>query len=448
MGSFVPHTDPEIDAMLEYLELGSLEALYGEIPERLKLDGPLKLAKGVSEVDTLARMSELAAANTPVGKDLVCFAGGGAYDHDLSTAARALGSRPEFVTSYTPYQPEVAQGVLQALFEFQSLVCRISGLDISNASLYDGGSALVEAVNLAASATKRQRVVLSQALNPSFREMVKTFANGTGHQIVEAPLKGTVTDLDAMDLTDAAAICIGFPNYLGEVEDLPRLRSMCDASGALMVVVYDPVSISVLRTPGELGADIAVAEGQSLGLPLSFGGPYLGLFSAKTEFTRLVPGRLVGRTVDLDHKTAYVSTLRTREQDIRREKASSNVCTNQTLMAVQASIYLSWLGKSGFRELGQRCHSATRYLAGLLTQIEGVEVLGHSYVREFPIRLPKDADQVISEMVGEGFLAGIAIGAGFEGTAVEGSLLVTATEKRTKAEIDGFVDSLRKVLGK
>ena len=448
MGSFVPHTDTEIEKMLASLGLEEIDDLYDHLPDGARFKGDLSIPIGVSEADVLDLMESLASKNRPTGRELICFAGAGAYDHDFSTAAAALASQSAFVTSYTPYQPEVAQGVLQALFEYQTLISRVAGLDVTNASLYDGGTALVEAVNLACAHSKRSRVLVSRGIHPHYREMIQTYAKGSGHEIVEVGLSGCSTDLDGVSLQGAAALCIGYPNYLGEIEDLEAAKRLCEASGALLVVVYDPVSVATLRSPGDMGADVAVAEGQSLGIPLSFGGPYLGLFSAKSELVRSVPGRLVGETVDVDEKKAYVTTLRTREQDIRREKASSNVCTNQTLIAIQAAIHLSWLGKSGFSELSRRCFSATRYLADGISRIPGAKVLNRNYFREFVVELPIDAGTAIERMAERGFLAGVAIGEGFEESPLVGTLLVTATEKRTKAEIDGYLQTLKEVVAK
>ncbi len=448
MGSFVPHTDAEIAEMLSNLGLQEIDDLYDHLPDGARFNGELSIPVGVSEADVLDFMDSLARKNRPTGRELICFAGGGAYDHDASAAAMAMASQSAFVTSYTPYQPEVAQGVLQALFEYQSLISRLSGLEVTNASLYDGGTALVEAANLACAHTGRSRVLISRGIHPNYRQMIKTYARGSGHEVVEVALSGCSTDLSSVSLNGAAALCIGYPNYLGEIEDLQEAKRLCEVSGALLVVVYDPVSVASLKSPGELGADVAVAEGQSLGVPLSFGGPYLGLFSAKSGLVRSVPGRLVGETVDMEGRTSYVTTLRTREQDIRREKASSNVCTNQTLIAIQAAIYLSWLGRSGYAELSRRCFSATRYLADGVSLIPGVRVLNRNFFREFAVELPIDAVLTVEQMADRGFLAGVAIKEGYEESPLEGALLITATEKRTRIEIDNYLQALREVVAK
>jgi len=412
----------------------------------------------VPEPDVLVHMEDLAATNRPVGRDLVCFAGGGAYDREIPAVTRALASRSEFVTSYTPYQPEVAQGVLQALFEFQTLVARLAGAELANASLYDGAAALVEATNLALDATGRQIVWLSQGVNPSWRSVLETLAAGTGHVVVEVPLvdgsthwSSAVSGSSAMSGSSSppgepGVVVVAYPNYLGCLEDLGEARALCDRTGALLVVAFDPICAGLLRSPGDWGADVAVGEGQPLGMPLGFGGPYLGLFACKSAYVRRLPGRLVGETVDIEGRRAYVTTLRAREQDIRREKATSNVCTNQTLMAVTAAIQMGWLGTSGIAEVALRSARGAHYCRKALLAVPGVEPLVSTpTMNEFALRLPLGADVLVERLVDEGFLAGIAL----DDTYTEGrhdGLLVAVTERRTRAEIDSFADTFAKAL--
>jgi len=443
VAGYVPHTDEEIDAMLAFVGVASLDELYGAVPGALRLAGGLDLAPGLSEPDVLAAVSGLAGRNRAA--ELVCFAGAGAYDHEIPAATRALAGRSEFVTAYTPYQPEVSQGVLQALFEYQTLLCRLSGMEISNASLYDGANACVEAANLAVAATGRQQLWVSQGLHPHWRQTLATFAAGTGHEMVEAPLADGTTRWPADG--EPAAVIVQSPNFLGCLEDLHGARHAADAAGALMVVARDPVASGLLRTPGELGADVVVGEGQPFGIPLSYGGPYLGLFTTRQSLVRRLPGRLVGETVDTEGRRAYVTTLRAREQDIRREKASSNVCTNQTLMAVAAAIQLSWLGTAGLRELAVRCARGTRYCREALLAIDGVEPAAPAPVlREFAVRTPVPPTALVERLADEGFLAGVAVDEGFEGTDYQGSLLVAVTERRTRAEIDAFAAAFEKAV--
>lgn len=433
--------------MLSFIGLDSLDDLYQSIPQALKLSRDLDIEDEKSEVEVIEEMENYAAKNSSVGRSLVCFAGGGVYDHDLYAAVKMLGSRGEFVTAYTPYQPEVAQGVLQALFEYQTMVSRLAGLPISNASLYDGASALVEAINLACSKTRRSRIVMSEALNPNYRAVAETFAVGPGHDIETAPISADGKTLWPAKSNGVAAYVVSYPNYLGLFEDMAAVKALAVESGALLIVAYDPIAVSICKSPGELGADVAIAEGQPLGIPLSFGGPYLGLFSITSELVRFLPGRLVGETVDTSDQPAYVTTLRAREQDIRREKASSNVCTNQTLMAIWAAIHLSWLGKQGFRELGIASLSSKVYLAGELEKAKiGTQVQNGTSFREFPLRLDKSPRSVIAEMIEQGYLAGIALEGQNALSNFDNTLVIATTEKRTKSEIDGYVESLTKVV--
>ncbi len=446
MSSFTPHTSDEVESMLKFMGLTSFEQLYDTIPIALQLRRSLDLPEALSEVEVIDELAAYGKKNRNASIDLVCFAGGGSYDHDIATVTSTLGLRGEFVTAYTPYQPEVAQGVLQAIFEFQTMISRISGLAITNASLYDGGSALVEAINLACAKTRRSKVVLSEGVNPNWRGVASTFAEGPGHELVTAKVDQEGRTIWPESDSTVAAYVVGYPNFLGFIEDIAAARKLATDSGALLIVAYDPIAISLLKSPGELGADIAIAEGQPLGIPLSYGGPYLGLFSVTMDLVRLLPGRLVGETVDTEDRTSYVTTLRAREQDIRREKASSNVCTNQTLMAVWAAIQMSWWGKEGFYEVGRSSLSSRVYLENRLIE-EGLLDRRSSTptLREFPVRFNKSASDVVEAMVGEGFLAGVALEGANSISNFDGSLLIALTEKRTRSQIDSYVKSLKEV---
>jgi glycine dehydrogenase subunit 1 len=436
--------------MLATIGLSSREELFSTVPAAVRLAGGLDLPPGMAEADVASEMSRLAGENRAAG--LVCFAGGGAYDHDIPAVVRALAYRSEFVTSYTPYQPEVAQGVLQALFEYQTLVARLAGLPVANASVYDGATAVAEAVNLATATTGRGTVWVSAGLNPRWREVLATLTAGRGTTVAEVPLLGGRTDWAGQARRAGeggappsglpAALVAPSPNYLGCIDPLGPAREAARALSALLVGVFDPVAAGLLRSPGDEGADIAVGEGQPFGAPLSFGGPYLGMFAVSAEHTRRLPGRLVGRTVDPSGRVAYVTTLRAREQDIRRERATSNICTNETLVAIAAMVQLSWLGTAGLRELALRCARGTRYLREALLAIGGVRPLVEAPVlREFAVELPVEPEMVLERMAEEGFLAGLPVSSGGKR-----GLLVAVTEKRTRAEMDSYAAALEKVV--
>ncbi|MEZ5169675.1 MAG: aminomethyl-transferring glycine dehydrogenase subunit GcvPA [Acidimicrobiia bacterium] len=445
MGHYVPHTDDEIRAMLAFCGLDSLDDLYAHIPEAVRLAGGLDMVDGLAEADASAGLAAMAGHNRTAANDLVSFAGYGAYEHELPAAVPALMMRSEFVTSYTPYQPELSQGVLQALFEYQTMVASLYGLEIANASLYDGASAAVEALNLAAAATKRRTVWVSEGVHPNVREVIATLT-GPRLDIRPAPLVNGVT-VWPDDLGEPAALLVGHPNALGALEDVPAAAALAHDAGALLVASADPVAAGVLRSAGGQGADVAVGEGQPFGTPLGLGGPYLGLFACRDApwVRRWLPGRLVGETVDANDRRSYVLTLSTREQHIRREKASSNVCTNQTLIAVAAAIHLSWLGPHGLRELATRCVRGAHYARAQLLGIPGVEpAVGADTLYEFPIRLPRPVTEVLDAVAEAGYLGGVDLTTDFPDLGH--TMLVSVTETRTREQIDGFAAALEKAL--
>lgn len=452
MPDYLPHTPEEVSEMLSFLGLSTLDDLFAHVPAALRLSGGLNMAPGMSEPDVADVFAGYTAANRATSSSLVCFAGGGAYDHEIPPVVKALSSRNEFVTAYTPYQPEVAQGVLQAIFEYQTMISRLAGLPIANASLYDGATSLVEAVNMAHGATGRSTMVMSAGVHPHWRAVVETFAAGTGHNLVVVPLRDGVTDWASVTATDVAAVVASYPNYLGVVEDLTPARELASKLNALLVVGGDPVAASVLRTAGQWGADIFVGEGQPFGTPLAFGGPYLGLFACSEAQLRRLPGRLVGETVDTEGRRAFVTTLRAREQDIRREKATSNVCTNQTLMAVTAAVQLSYLGTHGLREVATRCAQGAHYAFQELMQHSGIEAASsQAFFREFTVVTAAPADVVLRRLADEGFLGGLSVAAlaGDHDVSVDDptrSIVVAVTEKRTKKEIDAFVTAFAKAV--
>ena len=438
---FAPHTDDDVREMLGALGVDSLDDLFSQIPASVRLDHPLEIPEGVSEMEILADMKVLAGRNRSA-EDLVCFAGAGAYDHYVPSVVWSLAARSEFYTSYTPYQPELSQGVLQSLFEYQSMICEITGLEVSNASLYDGATALAEAVNLARSSPGRERVLVSGAVDPRYVDTLRTYGRGGGYEpeIFDAPHgRGGTPEVG----DDVACVIVQHPNAYGILEPARDLFGMAHAGGARAIQVFDPLSLGVLAPPGELRADVAVAEGQVLGNHLAFGGPYLGIIATRLDDVRRLPGRIVGETLDVDGRTGYVLTLQAREQHIRREKATSNICTNQTLMAIAATVYLAWLGPEGLVELGRQCAAKAAYAAQRLTEVPGVELLfpAQPFFKEFALALPLPAAEVRDALIECGFLAGVAL-PDAEGRA----LLVAVTERRTREEIDSLALALKEVL--
>jgi glycine dehydrogenase subunit 1 len=438
---FAPHTDDDVDQMLEAMGLSSVDQLFERIPDTVRLDRALQVPDGVSEMEIQADMEALAARNRSTA-DLVCFAGAGAYDHYVPAVVWPLAGRSEFYTSYTPYQPELSQGVLQALFEYQSMICELTGLEVSNASLYDGATALAEAVNLARSAGSRSRVLVSAAVDPRYVDTLRTYGRGAGYQPeVFDVADGRGGEPEVTD--DVACVIVQHPNAYGLLEPARELFGAAHAGGARAIQVFDPLSLGVLAPPGDLRADIAVAEGQVLGNHLNLGGPYLGVIATRLDDVRRLPGRIVGETLDVDGRVGFVLTLQAREQHIRREKATSNICTNQTLMAIAATVYLGWLGPQGLEELGRQCASKAAYAAERLSEVSGVEPLfgDAPFFKEFPVRLPRPANQVRDALIERGYLAGVPLR-----DADGHALLVAVTERRTREEIDGLAMTLKEVL--
>jgi glycine dehydrogenase subunit 1 len=435
---FAPHTDDDVRAMLQACGLGSLDELFDHIPEPVRLDRPLDMPAGLSEMELITELRRLAGRNRHAD-DLVCFAGGGAYDHYVPSVVWALAGRSELYTSYTPYQPELSQGVLQALFEYQSMICALTGLDVTNASLYDGPTSLVEAVHMATGATGRARVLVSGSVDPRYVETLRTYGAGEhfGVEVFPFPYQAGI---GAAVGDDVAAVVVQHPSFFGLLEPARELFDAAHRVGARTIQVFDPLSLGVLASPGELGADIAVAEGQPLGNHLNYGGPYLGIIAARTQDLRRMPGRIVGETVDVDGKRGYVLTLQAREQHIRREKATSNICTNQTLMAVAATVYLAWLGPGGLEELGRQCLAKARYAAERITDLTPAELLWPEapFFKEFAVRTPGDPAEVQRHLLEAGFLVGPVVG--------EEGLLVAVTERRTREEIDRLVKAFGEAL--
>jgi glycine dehydrogenase subunit 1 len=430
---YIPHTEDEIQRMLEAVGAESVEELFEDIPPDLRPKS-FDLPPGLPEPAVLAEMERLAGKNKT---DVVSFLGAGFYDHYIPAAVDFLSLRGEFYTAYTPYQPEASQGTLQAIFEYQTAICRLFDMDCANASSYDGGSSIFEAMMMAVRKTRREKLVISEAVNPIYRVMLDSYSSNLDLELVTVPHSGGRTDVSGlMEAVDdkTAAVVVQNPNFFGCAGDFSELFAHAREKGALSVISVYPVMQSVLKTPGEMGADVAVAEGQSLGMPLSFGGPYLGVMTCTKALVRQMPGRIVGRTVDTGGRNGYVLTLQAREQHIRRQKATSNICSNQALCALRALIHMSLLGPDGMAGVAKTCMANARYAARRLTSIPGVEMLSDApFVSEFAIRLPESAWTVVDAMAERGYVPGFPLGRYYKG--MDDCLLVACTEKHRREDI-------------
>jgi glycine dehydrogenase subunit 1 len=440
---YIPHTAQERQAMLERIGVASVEALFDTVPGELRLDREIDLPPAMGELELTDHIARLAAENTPAGQS-VCFLGGGSYDHFIPATVDFVAARSEFYTSYTPYQAEASQGTLQALFEYQTLITQLTGMDVSNASLYDGASAAAEAVLMALGATRRgDRVVTAASVHPEYRQVLATYlANLSVELVTVGTPQGTVTPEDLADAVNQQTACVLIqqPNFFGCLEEVRVLGEIAHQSKALFVVAVDPISLGLLKRPGDYGADVVVAEGQSLGNPMSFGGPYLGIMACREPFVRRMPGRLVGQTIDRRGKRCWVLTLQTREQHIRREKATSNICTNQGLLALRAAVYLATMGPEGMRSAAELCLQKARYAFDQLTRHESIEpVFDRPTFKEFVVRV---VDGRVTERLqaarAQDIFAGLPLGRWYPELA--DCLLVAVTEKRTKSEIDRLAE--------
>jgi glycine dehydrogenase subunit 1 len=443
--SFVGRSDAERRAMLERIGASRVEDLWAAIPERFRLDGPLPLPPPLAEYEVTRRFQAWAEQNAHAGR-YACFLGAGVYDHFIPAALRSIVSRSEFATAYTPYQPEVAQGTLQVIFEYQSMICELTGMEVANASMYDGATACAEAAHLAEGATGRRLVLASQALHPHTREVLRTYASAGAFELMELPAVNGAVSREALDRAlspQVAAVLWSQPSFEGVIEDGAALTEAAHRAGAYSIAAADPVALALLTPPGEDGADIVVGDGQPLGVPMSYGGPLVGFFAVRKRDVRRLPGRLAGMTVDLDGRRGYVLTLQTREQHIRREKATSNICTNQGLMALANTVYLALLGARGLREVATQCLEKAHYLAGRLAGVPGVS-LAHGeapFFREFVLRLPGDARAFVEAAALSEILAGVPL-VRFDRERPQ-DLLVAVTEKRTREEMDRYERCLR-----
>ncbi|WP_406700028.1 aminomethyl-transferring glycine dehydrogenase subunit GcvPA [Singulisphaera sp. Ch08] len=446
--AFIANTPDDVRVMLAAIGLDSLDQLFDMIPPEYRLQRPLEIPPALCELELTTHLGSLLDQN--LGADQrVCFLGGGSYDHFIPAVVDNLSARGEFYTAYTPYQPEASQGTLQATFEYQTLVTQLTGLDVSNASLYDGGSAVTEAVLMALTVSQRHgRVVIAGSVHPEYRQILSTYLANLEPELVTVPTPGgrlQVDDLDQAINDQTAAVVIQYPNFFGQLEEIEAIVERVHAKGALAIVSVDPISLGLLRRPDTYGADIVVAEGQGLGNPMAYGGPYLGMMACREEYVRKMPGRIVGQTTDRNGKRCWVLTLQTREQHIRREKATSNICTNQGLLALRASIYLAAVGPAGLRKAAELSTRKAHYAAEQLAQVSGLSLaFDGPFFKEFVIQSEKDPVRVLEHVGRLGYHGGIALGR-WE-APLRDKILIAVTEKRTKSEIDGLVQAYAKAM--
>ncbi len=441
---FIPITPDDEKEMLKSIGIDNFDDLLKHIPESHRMKEKYNLRNGLSELKVVKEISGAIQKN-----EVICFAGGGVYDHFIPSAVIDVISKPEFKTAYTPYQPEVSQGTLQTIFEYQSVICDLTKMEVSNASLYDGASALAEALMIGPAVNNRNTVLIAQTVNPRYREVVSTYFSGTSQKIVTVPYdinKGNLNLNTLKDFinNDTSIIAIQHPNYFGIYENIEEIVEIAHKNNSLIVQIFDPISLALLKPPGDYDIDIAVAEGQCLGNPLNFGGPLLGIFTCKKSLIRKIPGRLTALTEDVDSKRGFVLTLQTREQHIRREKATSNICTSQQLVALASLVYLSSLGPYGLIDVAKTCYKLTHYLYESLLKIGLKPLFDSNFFREFSIKLPEDSKEVLLKMTEYGYLAGVDLKKDYPEAG--DSILISATEKRTKNEIDGFITTFKKIL--
>jgi glycine dehydrogenase subunit 1 len=441
---FIANTQQQREQMLSDIGL-SMQQLFDDIPSALRCK-KLDLPEPLSEQEICTHIENLAAKNST---NLTCFLGGGFYDHFIPAAVSALTSRGEFYTAYTPYQPEVSQGTLQAIYEYQSMICRLTDMEAANASLYDGGTALYEAMMMALRITRRNKIIIDDSVNPIYRVMIQSYTRNLRIELDETPnTAGLANRQQILDLIDdkTAAVILQNPNFFGCIDDFSDIAKAAHDKGALLIVSCYPISLGILKTPGQMDADIVTGEGQSLALPMSFGGPYLGFMAAKKQFVRKMPGRIVGQTTDAQGNRGFVLTLQAREQHIRRDKATSNICSNEALCALTALIYLSLLGKKGLQKVAQLCADKANYACRRLTAIPGVKprFYGKWAFNEMVLDLPCDAADVIGKLIEKGFAAGFPLSRYYDD--MENAILIAVTEKRTKQEIDMLAEALEAVL--
>ena len=442
---YIANTDEDRAGMLAEVGLKSIKELFSDIPADLQCSS-LNLPPGLSELEVRGYIQSLADKNAA---NLICFLGGGFYDHFIPAALDAIVSRSEFYTAYTPYQPEVSQGTLQAIYEYQSAVCALTEMDTANASLYDGGTALYETMMMAVRITHRRKIIVDEGVSPIYRKMLHCYTSNLDLEFIEVPVatdgRAGRETIEAQLDDNTACLILQNPNFFGCVDDITDLAEVAHQSGSLLILSTYPVSLGILKPPGRMQVDIATGEGQSLGLGLSFGGPYLGFMAVRSKYIRQMPGRIVGQTVDKKGQRGYVLTLQTREQHIRREKATSNICSNEALCALSAIVYLSLLGKQGLKEVAELCSAKANYALKRLSEIPGVKLRFPAPIfNEFTLELPLDAAEIIGQLIEKGIMAGFPLGRYYKG--MEKCMLIAVTEKRTKEEIGLLAEALEAVI--
>ena len=447
MQRYIPNTEAQQKQMLADIGLTDFDGLFADVPQSMRLKKPLGLPEALSEPALLRRAKALAAENRSAD-DCACFLGAGAYDHFIPSVVGRIISRQEFYTAYTPYQPEISQGTLQGIFEYQSMISMLTGMEVSNASMYDGATALAEAAMMACAATRRKEVVVCGGLNPEISAVLATYTRARGVAVKTVPLKDFRVDIEAVKAAvskNTAAVIAQSPNFFGTVEDIAALAEVAHCCGALMAEVCEPVSLALLKSPAELGADVAVGEGQPLGNNLNFGGPYFGFFATSKALMRKMPGRIAGMTVDQDGRRGYVLTLQAREQHIRREKATSNICSNEALNALTAVVYLTVLGRDGLCKVASQCVRKAHYACDKLLATGKFEKLGDApFFMEFALRYRGDPSDLNSRLLGRGIIGGLDLGRRYPALGADGAYLVAVTEKRTRDEIDALAEEAAK----
>ncbi|RCK74046.1 MAG: Glycine dehydrogenase [decarboxylating] (glycine cleavage system P1 protein) [Ignavibacteriae bacterium] len=443
---YIPNTEEDRQEMLNSIGVASFNELIKNIPEEIILKEKIDIPKSLSEYEVVKELQHLEKLNHPTS-ELVSFLGAGSYDHFIPSAINAIISRSEFYTAYTPYQAEVSQGTLQAIYEYQTMICQLTGMDIANASMYDGGSALAEAALLAVNHTGRNEIIVAGKIHPNYLRIIKTYCEGQGIVVNElvSSRGALLPEKLALNISDkVAAVIVQQPNFYGCLEDVDELSNITHQSGALYIVAVDPISLGILSPPGDYGADIVVGEGQVFGISQNFGGPYLGIFAAKEFLLRRMPGRISGITIDTDGQRGFVLTVQTREQHIRREKATSNICTNQGLMMLAATVYLALMGKKGIQEVANLCVQKSHYLANEIIKIPGFHLkYKRPFFKEFVIQTPKPENEIIRNLAQKGILAGVNLRM-FD--PQDDGILIAVTEKRTKKEMDDFINELKAII--